>query len=65
MPMSDIQRVHDLSMKFVQKFEELYYRCEFRFLPVCRINTHSLLHLSQYLRDCGPACYWSQWTMET
>lgn len=60
----DINEIRRLCIKFVRGFETLYYRCEASRISVCRINTHFLLHLADYVQDCGPACYWWQYTME-
>jgi hypothetical protein len=60
----DCQQVASLCIQFVKEYEELYYYGKESNLPNCRINIHYLLHLGQYIKDCGPACYWWQFVME-
>lgn len=61
---ADICRIQQIAIKFVQGYERLYYHGDPKRLPVCTINTHYLLHFADYIRDCGPACYWWQFPME-
>lgn len=61
---TEITMIGDLARDFVHLFEECYYRCEDERLPMLGINIHSLLHMEQHIRDCGPAwCFW-QFPME-
>ena len=60
----DCQQVASLCVQFVKEYEELYYCGKEGNLPNCHINIHYLLHLGQYIKDCGPACYWWQFVME-
>ena len=59
-----VAEVGSLAQNFVNLFEKNYYRGEEDRLPVCSVNNHYLLHLSQHIKDCGPACYWWQFPME-
>ena len=60
----DIPLIKQLAINFVQGYERIYYGGDIDRLPVCTINIHSLLHFSDYVLDCGPACYWWQFPME-
>jgi Transposase family tnp2 len=59
-----VQKIAALARQFVGSYEELYYRNEQERLPVCTINIHSILHYADWIRDCGPACYFWQFPME-
>jgi hypothetical protein len=61
---ADVGRIAQWATQFVAGYERLYYRQESERLPVCGVNVHYLLHFSQYIKDCGPACYWWQFVME-
>jgi Transposase family tnp2/Domain of unknown function (DUF4218) len=61
---ADISLLERITIDFVKKFEELYYRQEKKRLPVCSVNIHYLVHLVFHIRDCGPARYWWQFPME-
>lgn len=61
---SNTDEIRRLCCKYVREFEQLYYHRDIQRLPVCRINTHMLLHLADNIADCGPACYWWQFTLE-
>ena len=61
---NELTALNDLTVSFVRKYEELYYREEKRRLPVCSINLHSLLHLPSQIRDCASTVYSWQFTME-
>src|SRR5436190_15920221 len=61
---TDVFRVNELAISFVQKYEELYYQGLNERLPVCSVNIHYLLHFADYIQDCGPARYWWQFPME-
>lgn len=61
---TDVQNIHNLAIKFVRNFEDLYYRHEVTRLSVCRINVHSLLHLAKNIEACASAAYWWQFPME-
>lgn len=61
---TQLSELEDLCVDFVKNYEKLYYRGESRRLPVCSVNVHYLLHLPSNVRDCGPSCYSSQFTME-
>jgi hypothetical protein len=60
----DVLAVQQLAIEFVRTYERLYYREDSMRLSVCTINVHQLLHFADYIRDCGPACYWWQFVME-
>jgi hypothetical protein len=60
----DVSSISSLAARFVKSFEQLYYKGESNRLSVCTVNIHMLLHLSQYIRDLEPACYWWQFPME-
>ena len=50
--------------RFVKTFESLYYQGDPKKLPVCTINVHSLVHVPDYVQDCGPGWGWWQFAME-
>jgi hypothetical protein len=60
----EVNDIATLAESFVKSFEESYFRDEDDRLPVCTINVHSILHFSDWIRDCGPACYFWQFPME-
>lgn len=61
----ELQRISDVSTSFVRGYEEIYYNeSNPQSLRICTINFHSLLHISDHIRDCGPACYFWQYPME-
>lgn len=61
----EISEIDRLATSFVRGYDELYYRRDPVRLILCVINVHSLLHLSQHIRDLGPAKLFQQFTMET
>jgi hypothetical protein len=59
-----VRTIAELARSFVETFEDIYYRGIEDRLPVCTINVHSILHFAEWIRDCGPACYFWQFPME-
>ncbi|KAK9311648.1 hypothetical protein V1524DRAFT_370951 [Lipomyces starkeyi] len=56
----DLRLLEDISFSFVQSYEEI-----FSFDPTSRTsNLHGLLHISNSIRNCGPAWVYWQFTME-
>jgi hypothetical protein len=56
----DLRLLEDISFSFVQSYEEIY-----SFDPTSRTsNLHGLLHISNSIRNCGPAWVYWQFTME-
>ncbi|KDQ10505.1 hypothetical protein BOTBODRAFT_163812 [Botryobasidium botryosum FD-172 SS1] len=56
---TDVRFIRDGFVKWVQRYEELYYRSDTHRLPVCTINVHSLLHIADSIEQCGPV--WAYW----
>jgi hypothetical protein len=62
---SEVDILDDLVVRFVRSYEDIYYcNRDPKWMPVCSINIHYLLHFPTYIRDCGPARYWWQFPME-
>ena len=40
-------------------YSSWYYEYEAKNLPACTLNIHAMLHIPQYIRQCGPA--WTTW----
>ena len=62
---SEVNILDDLVVRFVRSYEDIYYcNRDPKWMSVCSINIHYLLHFPAYIRDCGPARYWWQFPME-
>ena len=61
---ADIEILRSLVQRFVETFESLYYQEDPKKLSVCSVNVHYLLHLPDYIQDCGPAWGYWQFAME-
>ena len=48
-----------LLREFISDYERLYYRYQLQRISACRVTFHLLLHLTDSLRNCGPA--WVFW----
>ncbi|KAK9241673.1 hypothetical protein V1506DRAFT_569393 [Lipomyces tetrasporus] len=56
----DLRLLEDTSFRFVQSYEHIY-----SFDPTSRTsNLHGILHVSDCIRNCGPAWVYWQFTME-
>jgi hypothetical protein len=60
----DIDFIERSAIEFVREYERIYYHGDPQRMPACSINNHWLLHLADYIRDNGPACYWWSYPME-
>ena len=60
----DYTQVEYLARQFVREFERLYYNNDPKFLSVCTVQNHYLLHLAENIRDFGPPCRYAQLALE-
>ena len=64
-PREDLLKGHDLLVKFVREYEDLYYqRMESR-IHFVRQSIHMLTHMGPETFRIGPLACYAQWTLET
>ncbi|KAJ7062570.1 hypothetical protein C8F01DRAFT_1209920 [Mycena amicta] len=63
-PVEQLVEAHQLALKYVEDFEDLYYDRMPERLHFVRQSVHRMIHLAREVVRLGPQTYYSQWTME-
>jgi hypothetical protein len=60
----NLNTLHGKFCRFVQHYEEHYYRHDLSRIAACKTVFHVLLHVAEGIEWLGPMWSYSQWVME-
>ncbi|RPA81903.1 hypothetical protein BJ508DRAFT_199584, partial [Ascobolus immersus RN42] len=61
---ADVEIARQDIANFVRHYEREYYQYDFNKLAACRSVFHQMLHVADFILDCGPGYVYAQWLME-